>query len=139
MPIREKIAAILLIPLVILAGYTYVNFSDFAPKKLVAVEEVKGAKKENDIRLPYPETYEIISEDRTENTKQITLTSTKTPEEVQAFYKNVMEARDFKLRTSGEAGIFFTSEYKNLETKVEITSSPLVTGGKTVVSIKVTY
>ena len=79
----------LLTMLFALTTFAYVYFTNYQPKILKKIEEVKGIKSSSSIELLYPENAEIISFSQTTNGSQTSYKISKPETYMQMFYKNL--------------------------------------------------
>ena len=116
--------ALITVLLVALSLYSYGSFARYKPKDLIPLQEVRGAKTEEEkIKLPYPGDYKIIGTSIKEGTDQVTYETTKTAEEIQTFYRNILISQSWQIDSTGNAGIFTTTKYKKDNSSVDITTS----------------
>ncbi|NMB70370.1 hypothetical protein GYA27_04180 [candidate division WWE3 bacterium] len=109
--------------ILIAAGvYGYVVFSNYKPKDLVQLAEVRGDKsdKSNSLDLPYPEKAERISITKTSGSEQVTFKTEKNKEEVQEYYKNVMATLNWKLESEAIYDYSTVSRFYKDESRVNV-------------------
>lgn len=93
---------------------TYINFTTYRPKALAEVPEVRSYKKKNDniFNIPYPVDTEKISDNKTTDTRQVTLQTTLSEQKMQEFYNTVLTSDGWEIETENEGEIFNTVKYK---------------------------
>lgn len=122
---KTKLSVLIPALLLSLALYSYGSFSNFKPKSLVPVREVKGVKVEEDerIKLPFPENYKIIGRNIKDGNEHITYQTSQTPKNIQTFYRNIMISKDWTMESTSKAGIFTTTKYESANKGVSVTTS----------------
>ena len=124
MSMKIKLSMLASTLLFLVAFYSYGSFSNFRPKSLIPVKEVKGVKVEDTrTKLPYPSNYEIIGNSTKEGRKQITFKTNLSAKEIQSFYRNVMISKDWEIHSTGSAEIFTTTTYRSDKKEVSVTTS----------------
>lgn len=102
----------------------YLNFQNYQPKILKQIEEVKGLKTSREVEIPQPQGSEQIAVNQTSETKQVTFRTTKTPMEVQDFYKNIFRDKTgWKVEIEAQRNSFLITKYKNGDQLVTVLSS----------------
>jgi len=101
---------------------SYSVFSNYRPKGLVQLGEVRGDKsdKSNSLDLPYPEKADQISITRTSGGEQVTFKTEKDKKEVQEYYKNVMATLNWKLESEAVYDYSTILRFYKDETKVSV-------------------
>ncbi len=125
MSLRVKSSILIATLLILLSIYSYGSFTSFKPKTLIPAKEVKGTEsdEEGKIKLPYPENYKVIGRTQKNGNEHITYKTTRTPEEIQTFYRNVLISKEWEIDATGNAGIFTTTRYKFEDNQIDITTS----------------
>lgn len=82
---------------------SYTLFTFYKPKTLTELSRIKGYSTQRQQVVPYPMGSKEIGKDVSSDGKRITLETTKTPEDVKAFYLNVYTVRGWKLISSGQS------------------------------------
>lgn len=118
-----KTAYVLLGALGTFSIFSYILFQTYEPKVLKQLQEVRGIKSDASSFLPYPQDAREIGMSKTKNGRQITLETTKSPQEVQTFYKNVLIAKGWKVESRGVSGTFESTIYKKKNEKIVISTS----------------
>lgn len=101
---------------------SYIMFSEYKPKALVQVQEVRGAKsdKSNSLDLPYPEKSLNISITQTDGAEQISFKTTKTKDDVKQYYKNVLNTLGWKLDAESNYDDYTTAKFQKGDQKVSV-------------------
>ena len=135
----KQIQAAILISISMFATVTYLNFANFKPQHSTELKEVHGASDIENFGIPYPEEAKKLSSDKSPSGVQITLSSELSPQEVQEFYTNVFLSKGWEVETQGEAGVFFSTKFKqkNNPQKVTVTSSYQEIFGTTAIIIDI--
>jgi len=76
-----------IVGLVVISVISYLNFTNYQPKILKKVGEVKGIKKTSEKDIVYPTDAEKISSTQTNVSSQATFKTSKSQNEVESFYK----------------------------------------------------
>jgi hypothetical protein len=109
---------------IVLGTLFYLNFQNYQPKILKQIEEVKGLKTSREVEIPQPQGSEQIAVNQTSETKQVTFRTTKTPMEVQDFYKNIFRDKTgWKVEIEAQRNSFLITKYKNGDQLVTVLSS----------------
>ena len=121
MPAKKYLPIALVI---VLGTLFYLNFQNYQPKILKQIEEVKGLKTSREVEIPQPQGSEQIAVNQTSETKQVTFRTTKTPMEVQDFYKNIFRDKTgWKVEIEAQRNSFLITKYKNGDQLVTVLSS----------------
>lgn len=101
---------------------SYVGFSNYQPKSLTEVREVKGyaAKRTDAFDLPTPRYAKGLAHDQTLNSKKFTFQTGKSPAEVHDFYKNILGSDGWRVKKDGNTEGFYTAEYRKDEYSVTV-------------------
>ena len=118
-------------------SFTYISFLKYQPKILKKVEEVKGLSTINTDDIPYPTDAIKIGFNQTPNSKQTTFQTSKTREEVQAFYKNIFSGKRWKLLTERIVDHTLTFTYQKDQETVTVVATSQEENTYTVVSVEV--
>lgn len=122
MALKQKELAIAMILLIGIAFYSYYRFTEYRPKSLRQLQEVKGDKSDvsNSMDLPYPERAERISITKTAVSEQITFKTIKSTEEINEYYKNVLTSLEWELESEGIYDGFSTTKFKKNDYQVTV-------------------
>jgi hypothetical protein len=101
MKIKKAFPAIIFLAVSFIGSYAV--FTVYRPKTLVEISRIKGYSTERQQVIPYPMGSKEIGKDVSSDGKRITLETTKTPEDVKAFYLNVYTVRGWKLVSTGQS------------------------------------
>lgn len=95
-------------------AFSYVTFSNYQPKALKEVREVKGYSTQSvDIfDLPTPRYAKSLSYDQTAISKKYTFQTDKSPEEIKTFYQTVLLENGWRLKKEGSTSNFYTAEFR---------------------------
>jgi hypothetical protein len=134
----KKVITILFLLLVVVA--TYVSFTAYRPKSLTEVPEVRGYKQKSDdvFSIPYPVDTVKISDAKTTDTRQVTMQTTQSEEDMQKFYDAILTDEGWEIETENQGKIFYTVKYKKDGNFITISTSQQKEGSEiTIVSIEV--
>jgi hypothetical protein len=123
--------------LAILSGAVYINFLRYTPKKLREVNEVKGFKSQEEFVLPYPRYSKKIGETETSESRQVTIETEKTPQEIHNFYKNILLDKGWEVESEGLHDDFQVSKFKNEDKLITVVSSRQKDSGTSIASIEI--
>jgi len=87
--------------------------------------------------LPYPSDAQNFGVTTTQDLKQITFETKKSPAEVQKFYKNVLSESEWVTESEGIANSFLIAKFKKEDKLVTIVSSEQENPKTTFASIKI--
>jgi hypothetical protein len=98
----------------VLFAASYFSFSQYKPKALQEVREVRGYKTQetNILDIPTPRYAEGLAYDQTLNSKKYTFRTDRSPEEIQKFYSNILDKDNWRLKKEGSTDDFYTTEYR---------------------------
>jgi len=101
---------------------TYFSFSNYQPKVLKEVREVKGyTTKSTDVfDLPTPRYAKGLGFDQTLNSKKFTFQTDRSPNQIHDFYNNVLMEDNWRLKKEGSTENFYTAEYRKDDYSVSI-------------------
>ena len=119
---QHKKLVVAFIVLMAVGIYGYIIFTNYKPKSLVQLAEVRGDKsdKSNSLDLPYPEKAEEISITKTSTGEQVTFKTEKNKKEVQDYYKNVMSTLNWKLESEAMYDSSTVSRFYKQESHVNV-------------------
>lgn len=107
---------VIIIPVLIaLFAVSYVSFSQYRPKVLRQLAEVKGlATEDADIKvIPTPTGSEQMGSSNSVDSEIITFKTKKTKQQVQDFYRNVFSGKTWKIESKASYNDFITIKYRN--------------------------
>lgn len=125
--------------LALITALSYVNFQVYQPKILRQIQEVKGYKTEDVLNLPYPQSSIEISVNKTKTSKQITLQTQKTADDIQRFYRNILIVKDWQIEAESTNDTFLTTKYKKDAQRITVNSSRQNSDGYTIVTIDIDF
>ncbi len=101
---------------------SYFSFSNYQPKVLKEIREVKGySTVKNDIfELPTPRYATSLAFDQTLNSKKYTFQTDRSPSEVFNFYKVILADDNWKVKKEGSTNDFFTAEYRKEDQTITV-------------------
>lgn len=105
--------------------YSYQKFSAFKPE--ITPEErpqtIGNSKNKERIKLPFPEKYNLISNNQTDSEDYITFETIQSPDSMQMFYRNILISKNWAIESTGKENIFTTTKYKSGDSIIEVTTS----------------
>lgn len=110
-PTINKVILVALPVLTIIAVLSYYYFFTYKNSVPKVTENIKGAKDSWSFELPIPDNSIKLASNRTADIQQITIQSTKTPDEIHSFYKNVLFDKDYVLESESQDDGFTTKIY----------------------------
>ena len=121
--------------LIALTSFSYIYFTQYQPKVLRKIEEVKGIKKVSAIELLYPDNAEKISYNQTSERTQVVYRVSKSQEYIQTFYKNLFLDMGLNEESIRKTDISMVYKFKT-EGKV-VTVITQEEDGSTLVSVEI--
>ena len=112
-----------LIMATLLVAVSYFIFQTYQPKNLKQVREVKGYSTDSSLDLPIPFDSEKISKSTTSDTKQLMIKSTRSQEDLQKYFKNVLLAKKWQVDKQTVDEKFIETVYKKDKDRVMVISS----------------
>jgi hypothetical protein len=121
----KSVLIALTILVVMIFAASYFSFQKYTPKALQEVREVRGYQTQNTtgFDLPVPRYAKSLGTDQTLNSKSFTFQTDRSPEEIQKFYENILQADDWKLKKEGSLDNFSTTKYRKDDLSVTIWAS----------------
>ncbi|MBU1132924.1 hypothetical protein KKG08_01485 [Patescibacteria group bacterium] len=138
MPKDFKKALIALVLVFGISATSYFIFTKYSPKILRKLEEVKGIKTISSDNLPYPTDSKKIGFFETPQSRQVTLQTRKTLEEISQFYRNIYENKNYKLISERDSPSFLELKFKKNDEVVTIVGSLEEDADYTTFSINIT-
>lgn len=120
---------------------SYLNFTDYRPKTVRQVPDVKGIQTENisnNNGLPLPDGAQKVATSNTTDSTQVTFHTNKTKTEVQDYYKNILNSNKWTLDSEGIYSQFIVTKYKKDTVQISVVTYDTDDGYKTLVSIETT-
>lgn len=123
--------------LILLFSFSYAIFSNYQPKVLKKVTEVKGLSNINTDDFPYPQDAVKIGANQTSISKQTTFSTQETLPNVIGFYKNTYLKDEWKIVNSSTADNTETISFKKSDQIINIMATK-ENDNTTIVSIEMT-
>lgn len=119
-----------------LFGAAYLNFTQYKPKVLTEVREVKGARVSS-LNLPKPLSAKLLSDTSISNNyQQMTIETPDTANKVKEFYDNVFLSKDWRIDKQGMEGEFYITKYRKDDESIYVSTSNQ-TEGNTLITIEI--
>jgi hypothetical protein len=134
-----SIPILLALLLLLILGFMYTDFSKYTPESQERVETTPYQTPEvSGIIIPYPVNSEKISDNKSLEGRQITLSTTQSQEEIHKFYRNVFLSDEWELESEGAKDSFYITEYKTKDNIIIVTTSQLEEDeNTTIVSVEI--
>jgi len=123
--------------LILLFSFSYTVFSNYQPKVLKKVTEVKGLSNINTDDFPYPQDAVKIGANQTSISKQTTFSTRETLSNVVDFYKNTYLKDEWKIINSSAADNTETVSFKKSDQIINVMATK-ENESTTIVSIEMT-
>ena len=123
--------------LILLFSFSYTVFSNYQPKVLKKVTEVKGLSNINTDDFPYPQDAVKIGANQTSISKQTTFSTRETLSNVVDFYKNTYLKDEWKIINSSAADNTETVSFKKSDQIINVMATK-ENESTTMVSIEMT-
>ena len=115
---------------------SYFIFLSYKPMVAMPVPDVKGAVTPV-FELPLPRESETISYNTTLESQNMIIKTTRTPDEIHQFYKNVMRDKGFEIESEKERDRFLIKEYKDERRTVTVITTVQETDKMTIAGIEI--
>ena len=129
-------SSILFIILITALGGSYYYFNTYHPKVLRKIAEVRGIKTRNIVDLPHPELIEKLDSSKIKGYNHMTYRTTRSPLDIQSFYENIFDEKEWELESIILKDNELVMEYKSQDKKVTIQAIQENPDGNTLVSIQ---
>lgn len=130
---KRTLALYAAVALAFLGSYTL--FFLYKPQNIIQPEQVKGEQTSYTSSVPYPAGSRELSVDQTDGTRQTTLQTTKSPEEVASFYTYFFSRNGWKTQDSTSSSAQQILKYKLDKKSISIAISKPLNLSDTVVVI----
>ncbi len=117
--------------------YSYAQFMTYKPDINKERQEVKGSQDMTDCSLPFPTDYTLLSNSQTTIGRQLVFHTSKTALELQTFYQTALIEQGWQKERETQLEEFYSTEYKNGNERVKITSARQEKSGKTLAIIDI--
>lgn len=93
---------------------SYLLFSNYKPKALTPLREVKGYRTSNTniSDIPQPEFAQDLAVDERTDSNQYTFKTQKSPAEVKQFYDNILLSDGWRIKKEGMIDDFYATDYR---------------------------
>ena len=133
---KIRMEIIILTFLAATAVASYFIFLSYKPMVAMPVPDVKGAVTPV-FELPLPRESETISYNTTLESQNMIIKTTRTPDEIHQFYKNVMRDKGFEIESEKERDRFLIKEYKDERRTVTVITTVQETDKMTIAGIEI--
>ncbi len=114
---------------------SYINFSQYKPKTIKQVPDVKGLQSDRS-DIPLPEGAEKIGVNVSSDAEQTTFHTNKSKHEIQAFYKNIFTSSKWQLESQGIHEDFIVARYKKGNETISVIAIDTKGDYKTLVNLE---
>ena len=133
---KIRMEIIILTFLAATAVASYFIFLSYKPMIATPVPNVKGAVTPV-FELPLPRESESISYNTSLEAQNMIIKTTRTPDEIHQFYKNVMRDKGFEIESEKERDQFLIKEYKDERRTVTVITTVQETDKMTIAGIEI--
>ena len=133
---KIRMEIIILTFLAATAVASYFIFLSYKPMVAMPVPDVKGAVTPV-FELPLPRESETISYNTTLESQNMIIKTTRTPDEIHQFYKNVMRDKGFEIESEKERDRFLIKEYTDERRTVTVITTVQETDKMTIAGIEI--
>ena len=120
-----------------LTSLSYLYFSNYRPKVLQQLQEVKGAATDDaNFTFVYPDGSKELGYNRNGSSMQLTYETTRTTDAIQLFYRNIFEVKGWRRKSTTVSNDIAVSSYKSNNQTFVVTTSPTEDSKKTLVSLE---
>lgn len=114
---------------------SYLNFSEYKPKTIKQVQDVKGLQTGR-TDIPLPEGAEKVGVNKSSDAEQTTFHTNKSKQEIQDFYRNILTSNKWELGSQAERDEFIVSRYKKGNETLSVITLDTSDEYKTLVSLE---